>query len=204
MPLLITRPRHDSGTHWLYHWSRQIIDVATNRGIDVYDMSKSKANRKKILSYINKKSPETIVLNGHGNSSSVSGHSGNELINIHDASLFKGMDVFVRACDAGQVLGRLMVQHGADGFVGYKEKFIFPYDKDYMKDPLQDALAAPCLECSNQVGVSLLKGHTVKEAHEMSMKVYMKKLSQMMTSESMDTDLAWCLQWNMTHQVYFD
>lgn len=56
--LLVTRPNHDNPTNYLYYWSKQVIDEANKKKINVLDLAAKKSNRKDFLSYINKHNPK--------------------------------------------------------------------------------------------------------------------------------------------------
>lgn len=56
------------------------------------------------------------------------------------------------------------------------------------------------MECSNQVAVSLLKGHEPKEANERSKDLYKKEIRRAFTSEG-DTSILPALIHNMSHQA---
>jgi len=201
--VLITRPRYDKATHYLYYWSEPLKKEAESKGYDVYDISKKKASRKNVISFLNKHNPTVVIFNGHGSRDSVCGHDNEELIKARqDSYLLKGKNIFIRACDCGKDLGPDAIQSGATGFVGYKEPFIFFWDKEKFYHPLDDKVAAPFLESSNQVAISLIKGHPADYAHKASIKVYRKRLEEMLTSVS-NSDKAWALVWNMRNQVCY-
>ena len=65
---LITRPKHDEATHYLFYWSKKVIELAKRKGIQVLDLQKGRANEKELTSVIKKKEPHFIFLNGHGSS----------------------------------------------------------------------------------------------------------------------------------------
>lgn len=166
-------------------------------------MEKKKANKKNLHSYIKKQNPSIVVLNGHGSAVAIAGNDNEIILTIEDAKLLRGTIVFMRACQAAKILGKEIVKNGARGFVGYKEDFVFLWDPEKFNKPLDDELAGPFLECSNQVALSLLKGHSAKEAHESSMKLYRKKIDEMFTSEYNKSNILPFLIWNMTNQVYY-
>ena len=204
MSLLITRPRYDNGTHYLFHWAQKFIDKADEKNMPYFDITKKKVTRKKVQSYIKKQSPQIIIFNGHGNSVSVLGHDNKEIISVKNGSdLFRDKVVFIRACDAGKELGPKIMQTGARGFIGYKEVFMFPFDKNKFSKPLEDELALPFFECSNEVGLSLIKGQTVNKSHKNSLKKYKEYYEKMLTSESTTYQDAWILFWNMNNQVCY-
>ncbi len=205
MLLLITRPRYEKTTHYLHCWGGELVNEAGRRNVDVIDLEKEKATREKVESYLKKKDPEIVILNGHGNDVSVAGDADKTIAEVgKNTYLFKNKKVYIRACRAGKKLGPDIVNSGATGFIGYTQDFIFPYDKDSIQRPLYDEYAKPNLECSNQVGVSLIKGRSIKDANEDSIKMFRQKLDEQLTSKSKNSLVATCLFWNMTNQIVIE
>lgn len=205
MLALITRPRYEDATHYLFCWAGELIREAEKRKIEVIDLEKEKARRKTVESYLAKKDPDVVILNGHGNEACVMGQDGEVLFLVgQNTQLLKGREVYIRACRAGQRLGPDIIKAGASGFVGYIQNFIFPYNKDSAHRPLEDEYARPNLECSNQVALSLLKGNPAQVAHQDGMQMFRKKLDETMTSNSRNSAVATCLLWNMMNQRALD
>lgn len=71
--ILITRPRYEITTHYLYYWSALIIKLAKDSGNKIFDLEKNKATRKNVESYLSKRTPEVAIFNGHGNQCSITG-----------------------------------------------------------------------------------------------------------------------------------
>ncbi len=204
MILLITRPRYETPTHYLFHWAEILVMEAKKRGWNVLDLQKEKAKRNEFQSYLNKKSPDIVILNGHGNAMSVMGQDGEIILSTNDGvELLEGKKVFIRACSAGLSLGREAINKGANGFVGYIQPFIFLTDKDSFNKPLEDVLAKPFFECSNQVGLSLIKEKTVEESNTDSLRKYEEKIRELSHSESKNSFLLPFLVWNMSSQVCY-
>ncbi len=203
MLLLLTRPRYDRPTHYLFYWAGLLIDEAKKRGIEVIDLDKSKAKKKKLHSYLAKQPIDVVILNGHGNQEAVAGQEEIILSIGNGTDLLKNKTVFVRACDAGVILGKEIMRNGAKGFIGYIQPFMFLIDKDSLNKPLEDELAAPVLECSNQVGTSLIKGKSATEAQKDSIDKYAKMIDGFSSSEATNSFLLPILLWNMTSQVCY-
>ncbi len=205
MYLLITRPRHDTATNYLFHWSGKILKVADSKAIQVIDLSKSKANRKKVQGYLRNNKADLVVFNGHGNDSVVAGHEDEPLLCVDEnLDFLKSKTLFVRACRAAKVLGPKAVSSGASSFIGYKENFVFLHqsgkNSDFFRKPLLDELARPFMECSNQVAISLVKGHAPKIANEMSLEAYKRELNAMFVSDAESYSLPYLVS-NMMNQV---
>jgi len=204
MRLLITRPRHDPPTHYLFYWSETLVKEAQNEGLDVIDLKKEKANKDNFQSYLKKRPINIVILNGHGNANSVGGQDNEVIISTNDgADLLKGKRVFIRACEAGLLLGQEIIKKGAMGFIGYIQPFIFLTDKNSFHKPLEDKLARPFLECSNQVALSLIKGNSAEDAHKDSLRKYNENIEKLSTSETENSFLLPYLLWNMSSQVCY-
>lgn len=207
MSLLITRPRHDTATNYLYHWSGQILKVADSKSMRVIDLPKDKADKKNVQGYLKNDKANLVVFNGHGNDSVITGHDDQTLLSADEnLDFLKGKTLFVRACRAARVLGRKAADSGGY-FVGYKEDFVFLHqsdkNSDFFRNPLSDELARPFMECSNQVAISLVKGHPPKAANEKSMEVYKRELNKMFVSNAESYNLPFLFS-NMVNQVYIE
>ena len=203
--ILITRPRYETATQYLYHWSALLVQAAKNGRNKVFDLEKGKACRKNVGSYLKKRTPSVVIFNGHGNSRSIAGQDGEGLIIANqNTHLLKGCVVYVRACSAGKVLGLEIIETGGKSFIGYTEPFLFySNEKEFFNKPLQDDYARPFFEASNQVGLSLIKGKTAKEADEDSKKVYRNIISRLLTSDASNSFIVPDLLWNMHNQVCY-
>jgi len=205
MSLLITRPRYDKVTHYFFHWAQLLINEANRKRLKIFDLSREKAVRKTVESYLIRQSPKLVIFNGHGNDVCITGQDDEKLISVGDNEhLLKEKSVYVRACSAGKILGPKTIEAGATGFIGYEKPFIFWRDENSFHNPLNDTFAKPFLECSNQVGISLIKRHPAREAHNNSIKLYLKKIIEMLTSESYNTFILPELIGNMKNQVCYE
>jgi len=173
------------------------------RGVEVIDLNKEKAKKDKLHSYLSKQPIDIVILNGHGNQEAVAGQEEIILSIGNGTDFLKNKTMFVRACDAGVILGKEIMQQGARGFIGYVQPFIFPTDKDSINRPLEDELATPVLECSNQVGISLIKGRSAAESQKDSLDKYTKAIDKYSSSEATNSFLLPILLWNMTSQVCY-
>jgi len=203
MLLLLTRPRYDLPTHYLFYWAGLLIVEAKKRGIKVIDLNKEKAKKDILHSYLSKQPIDIVILNGHGSPEAVTGQDEVILSVESGADLLKDKIMFVRACDAGTILGKKIMEMGAKGFIGYIQPFMFLMDKDYFNKPLEDELARPILECSNQVGLSLIKGGSATEAQKDSLTKYAEAIDKYSFSETTSSFLLPVLLWNMTNQVCY-
>ena len=82
MSIIITLPEHDLTTRYLSCWSKQIIELAKKKGLEIFELKKEKANKKEVIGRIKKLNPSLVVLNGHGNDHSVSGHDNKVILQV--------------------------------------------------------------------------------------------------------------------------
>lgn len=205
MLLLITRPYYDEATHYIFHWANELIKEAERKKVNCIDLEKDKATKSKFQSYLGKKGVDVVIINGHGNIDSVCGHDGEVILSTSDGThLLKNKNIFIRACSAGAILGPAIISSGAKGFIGYSQPFMFPLDKESLKNPLNDELAKPCLECSNQVGISLIKGKSIKEAQKDSLKKYEEKMNDLLSTKTPNSFILPFLHWNKMFQVCYE
>lgn len=205
MSLLITRPRYDPATHYLYYWATKIIETAQRQQLIIFDLEKEKASRKTLESYLNKQQPEIVVFNGHGSSTAMIGQDNEVLISANDnEGVLNGKKIFMRACDAGKILGPKIKEAGARGFIGYKEPFVFLHDNNKFNRPLEDELARPYLEASNHIAINLIKGCSIREAHDAGLKRHREEINGMLTSNREATHMLPFLYWNMINQICID
>ncbi len=198
MLLLITRPLYEKVTHYLYHWSENLVKQAEDKKLQVIDLKKEKVSKKSVESYLEKQDPDIVIFNGHGNDICVTGQDNEPLIEAGKNSfLLKDKVVYMRACSSGKILGPQAVREGAKAFIGYKELFQFWNDDNFIGKPLEDEYAKPFFETSNQVAISLIKGKNAKQAHEDSLEVYRKKISDLLTSNVAHSFVVTELIWNI-------
>ena len=202
--VLVTRPNHDYPTTYLYHWSKLVIEAASSKGMQVLDLDGMKANKSNFRSYIDKHEPRLVFLNGHGAKNCVAGYNDEILVDIDNCeSLLKEKILYVRSCEAGAQLGPASVDKGAIAFIGYKRSYWLMRSKSQHTRPLTDRISKLFLEPSNLVPISLIKGHTVKEAYNRSQESMRRNFSYMISSKASteERDAAFFLWSNYSCQV---
>lgn len=203
--ILITRPEHDPGTLYLSRWSKQIIEAAGKKNIQVIDLHEGKASKKEFEGRILKTDPSFVILNGHGSEDSVSGNNNEVLVRKGENEyILKRRITYAISCDSAQKLGLACADENT-AYIGYKKNFVFNLNQKYLTRPLSDKGAARFMEASNQVSISLIKGHTAKEASESSKNAFKKAIRSLLTSEHADdpdtTEDIKDLWWDMQNQV---
>lgn len=202
--ILITRPEYDPLTRHLSSWNSKIIELANGKGHNVTDLYREKANKKEFEGRMKKLNPDLVLLNGHGDDASVTGHN-NEIIvkEGENSNLLKDKITYAVACSSAKILGKACADNKTT-YIGYDEYFVLNLDRRYFSNPLRDERAGRFLEPSNKVALSLVKGHTAKEASESSKKAFRENIISLLAKVSPDVDMlddAKNLYWNMTHQV---
>ncbi len=203
--ILITRPEHDPGTRYLSRWSERVIQEARKKNFNVIDLRKEKATRKEFEGRVNKVKPALIVLNGHGNETRVTGHNNEVLVRYgENESLLHNRITYAVSCDSAAVLGAECAKKGKTTFIGYNKSFIFNLSQRHMRQPTKDQRAAQFLNASNQVPLSLLKGHPAKQASDRSKSLLRRAILKLLPSIASDPyarEDAKDLLWDMNHQV---
>ena len=201
--LLITRPEHDVATYYLSRWSEIIIIKAKEKGINVIDLHRGKANRKRVIGTLKKVCPRLIILNGHGSDVSVQGHDNEIILDERNKEVIKDKIIYARSCRSARILGEISILHGVEVYLGYKEDFILFFDPTTVRKPLEDKTAELFLKPSNYIPISLLKGHTAGEANDRSKNLFRKNIEKLII-EGPSSDNYYAIRyllWDMTHQV---
>ncbi len=202
--VLATRPEHDDTTFYLSKWCEKTLKHAQERGITIIDLVKENANKNKFDGIISKKNPKLIILNGHGNENSVTGHKDEILIETDsNESILKSKIFYAVSCRSARKLGPKAIEKGALAYIGYDDDFIFVIDKNKTATPLKDDYAKLFLEPSNEVALSLIKGNCTKESYLKSQNMFKKNIQKLLTSESPPGSENWVryLFWDMKHQT---
>ncbi len=204
MTVLVSRPRHDKATNYLYYWSESVIDAVKVRRIRLADLSGDKAISSVFKGYFEKIKPSFLFLNGHGSAESIFGHNDLKLISVSDdLARFANCIFYSRSCDSGAILGPELIKAGARGFIGYERELIVSFMPEYITRPLRDPLAKLFLEPSNLVPLSIVKGNTVGEAYRKTQAAMLTNLRKMLSSgasyqERYHSVFLWS---NIKHQV---
>lgn len=152
---------------------KRLLVLPKRRGVEIIDLIRNKANRREFEGRIKKLSPNLVFLNGHGSGDSITGHNNEVLIKAEENHyLLEGKITYALSCDSGKILGPKVASNNSTAYIGYADEFIFVCDKKYLTKPLEDPLAKPFMESSNQVMISLLEEHTAEEASERSKAIF--------------------------------
>ncbi len=72
--VLISRPRHDEPTDYLYAYANEVVEYANSSGVTTLDFAEKKANKKDIQKVLKKQKPKFVFFNGHGDDKTIKGH----------------------------------------------------------------------------------------------------------------------------------
>ncbi|MFH1224371.1 MAG: hypothetical protein V1676_01055 [Candidatus Diapherotrites archaeon] len=203
MEFFITLPEHDDTTAYLSAWAGELIELAKQKGLAVFEFRRERASAAEVGKFLGRKNPKLAMFNGHGGEDWVAGHRNEVLIKSgQNERLLKDKVIYCRSCSSAAKLGRDCVQSGAAAFIGYCDLFGFPINPQKSATPLRDEFAKPCLDVSNQAVKSLLKGNTAGEAYVSSQAAaerWIEKLQQSDAPPEAPHLLLWLL-WNKAHQ----
>ena len=97
---LISRPKFDETTTYLYIWASKIIAFLERLNFRVIDLKDEKANKKNIENALIKKNPLLVIFNGHGSPTEICGHNNEVLINLKNKEYLKSK--IVKRTSAGE------------------------------------------------------------------------------------------------------
>lgn len=147
-------------------------------------------------------SPNLVVLNGHGDDNTVTGHNNQPLVKAgENESLLKSKIIYALSCRSAKALGPKSIEAGAISYTGFDDDFIFSYEPENVSRPLKDETAKLFLEPSNLFVDSLIKGNTVNESRKRTENLLRKNLINSLGSAIADASLARFLWWDLKHFV---
>lgn len=201
---LMTRPEYDATTRYLSRWSEGLLTIARKKGILILDLHKEKANLKEFTSMVSRMRPSLIVLNGHGNQGCVTGHDNEILVQEgKNTELLGGKITYAVSCQSATILGRAVVNKTGTTYIGYEDDFVFTFSQSKVGKPLENDRAKPFMEASNQVILSILKGHSAQEASQRSKEAFRAHIIRLLSSQAnpdarLDAQALW---WNLKNQI---
>jgi len=195
--VVISRPKFDETTNYLYTWASKIITSLKRLNFRVIDLKDKKANKKNIENALIKKNPSLVIFNGHGSPTEICGDNNEVLINLENKKHLKSKIVYSISCSSARELGKKVADENTS-FAGYEEEFIFLIDKNKACTPEKDEIAKPFMDCSNQFSISLLKGKTTGEAYEDTKRKYNEWICYFAAKEYLPeaSSIISCLIWN--------
>lgn len=181
---LITRPRWDVMTSYLYDFSDSIKKlVKETKDIHITSIEHSKVNRVNFEGAIIKENPKLVFLNGHGDKKKVAGHENKIILDSKNIKLTKDKIVYALACDSLEELGKIAVNEGAKAYVGYKASFMVVRDPSRESTPSKDKNALPFKKACNTLINSLVIGNNIEKSIELTKKEYIHSIRSYGTSK---------------------
>ena len=186
--LIITLPRSDLVTEYLSQFSEEIIKEAEVREVKCKPLKDEDANKEEFEKVLRRLDYNFVVFNGHGTQDTIKGNANEVLIKLgQNEIILNNRIIYARACEAGEDLGKVYESSEEGCFIGYCLKFEFWADKTWDSVPLKDEKARLFLEPSNMVPISLLKGHSGQEAHDIAKKYTLKSIRRVLKNPSEDS-----------------
>ena len=183
--LLVTRPNYDITTRIISAFAEEVLEFANSKGTKVFDLANTDANKAKFESMIKKHNPRMVFINGHGSETLVTGQDQEVLLEVGiNEGIMKDKIIYALSCRAASILGPESVKAGAKAYIGYKDDFIFQYSVEKMSRPKEDKTAAIFIKPSNQIVISLLKGHTAMEAKENGREYIIRNIKELISSKT--------------------
>ena len=181
---LITRPRHDKETSYLYSFTKAIIQIVKeNKTLRLTELECSKANRKEVESSLSTEDQTLAFFNGHGDKKTVYGHNNTPILDQNNIQLTKEKMIYALACSSLVELGELAIQNGAKVYIGYRDEFMWVGDPSTSSIPDKDKNATPFRKVCHVLIHSLVTGISAGKSLEKTKAEYRKLIKTYGTSE---------------------
>ncbi|MDP3956059.1 MAG: C25 family cysteine peptidase [bacterium] len=176
--LVITLPDFDEVTRYFSAWSDPILEEASRKSYKATELIGDKATRERVENSLRGKGKLLVVFNGHGGPDTMCGQDNEDILDLQNVELLDDKITYARACDTATTLGPVAIRRGARAYIGYTIPFTFAIQNEYSARPKDDKLAALFLEPANEVPLSLLNGHTAKNANIRSRNAFRANIRQ--------------------------
>lgn len=174
--ILIGRCKCDSMLKFPFHWCKEVITEAENKGFKVIDLKKEDFTEEQVNKHMDKFKPSLVFLNGHGDTFCAKGYQKEPVISMNKNDyLLKDKIVHVISCKTAVFLGQYSKDKGCKGYLGYTGEFSI---KKIYPEPEEDEISNMFKEPVNTASITLINGGTVKEAYINSQKVYKKNIAE--------------------------
>ncbi|MBU2638324.1 MAG: hypothetical protein KJ955_05095 [Nanoarchaeota archaeon] len=163
--ILVTRPRHDMQTAYLYDFSEGLIkSMRGSKAVHITELRDSQAVRANLEKVIPHENPGLVFLNGHGDGKSVGGYKDETILDCKNIALTKGRIVYALACESLSYLGEIAAKQGTKAYIGYRDKFMVIRDLTRTSSPSKDINALPFKKVCSVLINALAEGKEVKES----------------------------------------
>jgi len=184
MTILITSPDYDNVTSYLLAYTKQVLAFAEKNGKKVHYLARPRLTRKIFTQMIEQQNPQLLLLNGHGDSTTIFGDKidGEPEALVEEGTnhkLLEGKLTYARACAAAASLGKTAVKNSGC-FIGYKESFQWWTDANWYGNPTKDKTAKLFLDPTNLLCEALIKGKTAEHAANIFTEECKKNITQLL------------------------
>ena len=197
--VIITLPKFDDVTEYLYSFSKPIIALCKAKNVNVRPIKKEWVKKNVVESAISSYDYNFIIFNGHGDMDSIYGHKNEILIREgENENILKNRMVYARACWASLNLGSSYTKGKTNKscFIGYNLEFSFLFDKTRTANPSKDKIAKIFFETSNIVPIDIIRGDTAMRANENSKKAMLKMMNRLLSKPDADSQAVAQVLWD--------
>jgi hypothetical protein len=122
---ILVAPKFDEPTSYSYEWSREIKEMLEEKGFQVVDISGRAVSREEVEQFL-RQNPKVIYIHyNHGNTDCHYGSETVKVVDLKNAVLLSGREVYCMNCLSARELGVEAYKNGALAYWGYVEVFAF-------------------------------------------------------------------------------
>lgn len=182
MKILVSNPESDDITRYLHAWSKKMIQDFADKH-EFTHLVGERANQNHFCGLLAKGYHDIVFINGHGSDSMITGYNKEVLIDSNNVTLLSGKTVRALSCHTAKTLGKLAIQNGAKGYVGYDERFVLMMRSGNLSHPLDDDLAQLFLDPAFTAPRALLNHKTPTESVKLAQKAYQRSIINALNSD---------------------
>jgi hypothetical protein len=131
--ILNIAPRFDDATEYSFRWNRRLMAEVPGEKVELLE---GDAVRAKVEEKLRSLKPGLVVFYDHGDVDRLVGNDGAPCIDLDNASLLDGAEVYTMACLSARELGVEAWRRGCGAYWGYVEEFGFTVDDMEMFEEL--------------------------------------------------------------------
>jgi hypothetical protein len=121
----LVAPKFDEPTSYSYEWSREIKEMLEEKGFQVIDIGGRAVSREEVEQVL-RQNPKVIYIHyNHGNTDCHYGSETVKVVDLKNAVLLSGSEVYCMNCLSARELGVEAYKNGALAYWGYVEVFAF-------------------------------------------------------------------------------
>lgn len=189
--ILITRPDHSSRTHYFCYWYDDIIELAREKGMDIFDLKAEKATREQFAKVM-ETNPSMLIFNGSKDMEKLLGFYNEVLMDKDSVCLFPSK--------TSGVIGIRDVNSASVAYIGHIDDFVLCCCPFSCRNPLDDDLAHLFLDPLKYLTECLLAGMTAERTVAKVNRLYKRNIKSITSKRNSKYDFAVpYLFWNMNH-----